>query len=419
MNKDNVSGRSGAALSVGALVLRCMVGAMSIAGGLGVAACGADGPRDEGAVVTDTGGELRGQRICAGPADRKCSEGEYCSATRAGRCPSARVFGVCAERPEFCPKIFKPVCGCDGKTYSNSCVAASAGVAVESDGACAPEPTGPACGGLLGIPCEGKAVCIDDPSDDCDPKNGGNDCIGICVDAPPPPPPKGPACGGLLGTPCEGTAVCIDDPSDDCDPNKGGADCIGICVDAPPPKGPACGGLLGIPCEGKAVCVDDPSDDCDPKNGGNDCIGICVDATPPPPPPKGPACGGFPGTPCKGKAICVDDPSDDCDPKNGGADCIGICRCEAMTQKVCAPGSHFDPSPDVCDCAPDTNPCAAVTCQVGSTCIVVDGKGVCVAPGPKCGANTCSAGQFCCNPSCGICAPRGGACTQVICDATL
>jgi hypothetical protein len=37
------------------------------------------------------------------------------------------------------------------------------------------------CGGIAGIPChEAGEVCIDDPTDDCDPKNGGADCGGIC-----------------------------------------------------------------------------------------------------------------------------------------------------------------------------------------------------------------------------------------------
>jgi hypothetical protein len=33
-----------------------------------------------------------------------------------------------------------------------------------------------------------------------------------------------------------------------------------------------------------------------------------------------------------------------------------------------------------------------------------------------CGDNLCRQGEFCCNPSCGICAPLGGACIQVVCD---
>lgn len=36
--------------------------------------------------------------------------------------------------------------------------------------------------------------------------------------------------------------------------------------------------------------------------------------------------------------------------------------------------------------------------------------------GSACGKSTCTGDQFCCNPSCGICAPKGGACTQQVCD---
>ncbi|KAK8044991.1 hypothetical protein PG993_005015 [Apiospora rasikravindrae] len=39
-----------------------------------------------------------------------------------------------------------------------------------------------------------------------------------------------------------------------------------------------------------------------------------------------------------------------------------------------------------------------------------------VVDGVKCGKNTCGKGQFCCNKSCGICAPQGGACTQQFCQ---
>lgn len=51
-------------------------------------------------------------------------------------------------------------------------------------------------------------------------------------------------------------------------------------------------------------------------------------------------------------------------------------------------------------------------------------QGIIVTPGPigggACGSNTCTSKQFCCNPSCGICAPLDGACTQQVCDtATL
>lgn len=53
-------------------------------------------------------------------------------------------------------------------------------------------------------------------------------------------PPKGSSaygdhvpkqmCGGIAGFPCPDGMKCVDDPSDNCDPAQGGADCAGICV---------------------------------------------------------------------------------------------------------------------------------------------------------------------------------------------
>ncbi|RLB47294.1 MAG: hypothetical protein DRJ42_25740 [Deltaproteobacteria bacterium] len=37
----------------------------------------------------------------------------------------------------ICPAIYRPVCGCDGMTHSNRCVAASAGTSIDTEGGCA------------------------------------------------------------------------------------------------------------------------------------------------------------------------------------------------------------------------------------------------------------------------------------------
>jgi hypothetical protein len=68
--------------------------------------------------------------------NEQCAQGEFCSKIF-GHCGES---GLCEPRPETCVEhghvIDKPVCGCDGKTYGNYCLAAAAGVNVQSEGAC-------------------------------------------------------------------------------------------------------------------------------------------------------------------------------------------------------------------------------------------------------------------------------------------
>jgi len=76
-------------------------------------------------------------RSCGSRGLGPCGADEYCAFGPTANCGRADHPGVCTRRPEACIALYRPVCGCDGATYSNACAAASAGVSVETDGECA------------------------------------------------------------------------------------------------------------------------------------------------------------------------------------------------------------------------------------------------------------------------------------------
>ncbi len=75
-------------------------------------------------------------KTCGGLLGLTCAKGEYCAFATKANCGAGDMTGTCATRPQMCMQLYKPVCGCDDTTYSNSCMAASAGVSVLHDGAC-------------------------------------------------------------------------------------------------------------------------------------------------------------------------------------------------------------------------------------------------------------------------------------------
>jgi hypothetical protein len=125
-----------------------------------------------------------GEPGCWGCDDNAdCGAREYCATVR-GDCDGP---GLCQARPELCLQVFDPVCGCDGRTYPNECVAAGAGVSVRARGRCRPS----ACGMFAGATCPDGEFC-EFPPGTCGAADVGGECV-----AGPTPCPRiyRPVCG--------------------------------------------------------------------------------------------------------------------------------------------------------------------------------------------------------------------------------
>ena len=157
---------------------------------------------------SDDAGVLDGGAADTGPGDTGidagggvCADNSECDS--AGFCAGETCDGpgTCARRPEACPGIYAPVCGCDGRTFGNACLAANSGVRVQSVGEC--EVAGD-CSLTPPFTCcyeDGDCAGLRCTSDRCE-----EGAAGVCVGAPPPGQCWVDA--DCPGSTCEGESIC-------------------------------------------------------------------------------------------------------------------------------------------------------------------------------------------------------------------
>jgi hypothetical protein len=117
-------------------------------------------------------------------------------------------------------------------------------------------------------------------------------------------------------------------------------------------------------------------------------------------------------------------------PEDVGIDEAGL---KGSGCKIVCPKCHGDDPcplrPCVLECKPGHTKCGDNVCAKDEFCCN-ESCGICAPEGgfctqqlcqpsaATCGNVTCGAGEFCCNESCSICAPEGGFCTQQLCQAS-
>ncbi len=304
-------------------------------------------------------------RVCPGGFERDADDCRVCACVDAGcgggGCPAGQVCeaGACVDPCAGCPGVLDPVCGADGRTYPNACVAACRAVETVARGPCAgpppcdrdrPCPDGLAC---VGGQCQPPACeCAPERAPVCsvDGRTFANPCVADCLDA------DIDHRGGCLPDRCERDAEC-----------REGTRCVPASAALVPDNGRRCGRADDADCVKHCVPAPESCGDDAPCDDGRVCVG---------------AEGDRPGF-C---AAACDDAPDACGPGmrcaavgEGPATCLPLCtrdgRCPRGTTCAEAGGERGVCAPCACDEDPDAAPvCAEGRTYPGACAARCDGR---------------------------------------------